>query len=202
MQSKWTTLEASLIQSSPKAEALQSPVTAEIAMIGRSNVGKSSLINRLVQRKALARVSSTPGRTQHAVMFGVKLRGSNSRMLELALVDLPGFGYAKVSKAKMREMGSLIYDYIAKRANLKILCLLNDCRRMPEEEEFMIRDMALEAGRSLMVIATKCDKLKRAQLAKSMDELAAAYGLEGADIVPSGEGISTAEVWDRVSLLI
>jgi GTP-binding protein len=127
----------------------------EIAIAGRSNVGKSSLINALVAIKGLARTSRTPGRTQALNFFTV---GE-----DLALVDLPGYGYAKMPEAIARKIGPLMADFLAERANLTALLLLVDARRGPREEEFAVAEMARRRGLELIVAATKCDKLRRSE---------------------------------------
>ncbi len=136
----------------------------EIAFIGRSNVGKSSLINALTGRKALARVSDTPGRTQQLNFF---LLGE-----KLMLVDLPGYGFAKVSKQQVREWTGLIRDYLRGRANLARVFLLIDARRgiMPPDEEFM--DMLDEAAVSYQLVLTKADKLKAKEGEKALSNVA------------------------------
>src|ERR1700687_1425881 len=126
---------------------------AEVALAGRSNVGKTSLLNALTGVKGLARTSKTPGRTRCLNFFTV----GNA----LALCDLPGFGYAKMPHDEARKIASMMHDYIHGRTNLAAIAILIDCRRGPEQDELDLAAMA--AGRAIEVIpvATKVDKLRR-----------------------------------------
>ena len=126
----------------------------EIAFAGRSNVGKSSLINRLLNRK-LARTGRTPGRTQQLNFFVVNRA--------LTFVDLPGYGYAKVSKQDRSAWQSLIEHYLIHAANLCGVVILVDLRRGPEDEEYTLCEFLAHHHRPFVVVATKCDKLKRSQ---------------------------------------
>jgi len=151
---------------------LPAPVRIEIAFAGRSNVGKSSLLNRLMQRKNLARTSSTPGCTRAITFYSVALNDGR----ELSLVDLPGYGYAKRSKTERKEWGELIDDYITKRATLRALVLLVDARRGLEEDDLGALELVEKHSRkdrgkvATLVVATKLDKLplaaRRVALAK------------------------------------
>jgi GTP-binding protein len=142
---------------------------AEIALAGRSNVGKSSLLNALTGRKNLARTSKTPGRTRSLNFFTV---GEG-----LALVDLPGHGYAKMSHSEAEKMGHLIESYLSRRRELKALVLLIDARRGPQAEEFAIAQLLrapaspFRASPDLVVVGTKCDKLKRAERTSALRRL-------------------------------
>jgi len=134
---------------------------AEIALAGRSNVGKSSLLNALARRKNLARISKTPGRTRCLNFFTVGDR--------LALVDLPGYGYAKMARAEAEKIGRLMEQYLRQGHNLKALVLIVDARRGPQQEEFtlarFLQNRLSRVGNDahLIVVATKCDKLNRAE---------------------------------------
>lgn len=128
----------------------------EIALAGRSNVGKSSLINTLLQRKNLARTSSSPGKTQTLNFYRV-----DSVQTDFYLVDVPGYGYAKVSKKQREEFGEMIQDYLETRAYLKGLILLIDGRHEPTADDIAMYDYAQYLNLPILVVATKMDKIKK-----------------------------------------
>ncbi len=190
---------ADFIAAGSTLESLPEVEIPEIAFIGRSNVGKSTLINKLCSRKSLARTSSTPGRTQEINLFQTELKAEPSTVM---LADLPGFGYAKFSKTKREYLSMLTVKYIEERKDLKVMCLLNDCRRMPERDELALRDLVWDCGRSLLVIATKVDKLKKNSRPKQLKILASAYGLEKEDLLLSEESLKPVFIWNRILPLL
>ena len=131
----------------------------EIAFAGRSNVGKSSLINALLQRKSLARTSSTPGKTQTMNFYRINN--------EFCLVDLPGYGYAHVKTDFRRSWGPMIEKYLRSSADLKAVFLLTDIRRIPNEDDSMMYEWIVGAGFTPVIIVTKSDKVKRSQVKKA-----------------------------------
>ncbi|MCS6901974.1 MAG: ribosome biogenesis GTP-binding protein YihA/YsxC [Myxococcales bacterium] len=158
-------VEADFAAAAGPGGELPPPTFPEVAFAGRSNVGKSTLMNALLQRKNLVRTSSTPGCTRSVNLF--KARCSDG--LELFLVDLPGFGYARRSKGERAGWGPLLEGYLQRRASLRAVVLLVDVRRGPEEEEIQLLDF-LRAGSqadrpplSIILVATKVDKLPLAQ---------------------------------------
>ena len=134
---------------------------AEVAFAGRSNVGKSSLLNALTGTKGLARTSKTPGRTRCLNFFAAGER--------LALVDLPGYGYAKMSHADAAKLAALLRTYLEKRRNLVALVMLVDARRGPQREEQELAAMVRARGIALIVAATKCDKLRNSERAAAIE---------------------------------
>ena len=146
----------------------------EIAFVGRSNVGKSSLINSLLNRKSLAKVSKTPGKTQAIQFYMI-----NDRFY---LVDLPGYGYAKVPKAIVASWGELIRAYFEQARTLKLVFLLVDARREPTEEDVMMCEWLEAAARPWRLVITKVDKLSNNQRARSRQIIAEALGPETAPI--------------------
>lgn len=125
----------------------------EIAFAGRSNVGKSSLINHLTQKKDLAKVSSTPGKTQLINFFDIDE--------SFALVDLPGYGFAKISKETREKWGDLIQGYLENRKTLKLIILLIDLRHPPTIEDIAFAKWALHFNKPLLIVFTKSDKLSK-----------------------------------------
>lgn len=147
----------------------------EIAFAGKSNVGKSSLINALMNRKSLARTSSQPGKTQTINFYNI-----NDAMY---LVDLPGYGYAKVSESERAKWGTMIENYLHKSKQLRAVFLLIDIRHTPGANDKTMYDWIVYQGYQPIIIATKLDKLKRSQVQKALKEVRAGLGLGGNDIV-------------------
>ena len=134
-----------------------------IASAEKSNVGKSSLINALMNRKSLARTSSSPGKTQTINFYNINH--------EMYLVDLPGYGYAKVSQSVKEQWGKLIEKYLHHSKQLKAVFLLVDIRHRPSENDKMMYDWIVYNGYDPIIIATKADKLKRSQIQKYLKEV-------------------------------
>ncbi len=163
----------------------------EVAFAGKSNVGKSSLINALINRKALARTSATPGKTQTINFYNV-----NDAMY---LVDLPGYGYAKVSEAEKVKWGQLIERYLHTSKQLKAVFLLIDIRHEPSANDKMMYDWIIEQGYNPIIIATKLDKLKRSQVQKHVKMIKEGLQLvPGTTIIPFSAETKQGreEIWD------
>lgn len=131
----------------------------EIAFVGRSNVGKSSIINALTMRKKLAKVGNTPGKTKLVNFFLIND--------DFYLVDLPGYGYAKVSKVEKKKWGQIIEEYLTNRENLKKVVLLVDSRHKPTEDDILMLNWIRYYGYNVTVVATKVDKLTKNELRKN-----------------------------------
>jgi GTP-binding protein len=152
---------ATFEKSSPKAADCPKTDLPEFAFIGRSNVGKSSLINMLLQRKDLAKTSSSPGKTRLINHFLINQAWH--------LVDLPGYGYAKVSKTERQSFMKMIYDYFEKRENMVNAFVLVDARHAPQKSDLEFMQWLGEHGIPFSIIMTKLDKLPSSELKKNKD---------------------------------
>ena len=164
----------------------------EVAFAGRSNVGKSSLINVLVNRRALVRTSSTPGRTQLLNFFAING--------EFTLVDLPGYGFASVPMAVKKEWGPMVRTYLESRRNLKAVVLLFDLRRVPREEDLQLLDWLEELAIPTIPIITKIDKISRNRRLAQIAPILQTTGLP-ADAFTLFSALSKEgreEIWERI----
>jgi len=168
----------------------------EIAFAGRSNVGKSSLLNSLVRRKSFARVSRTPGRTREINFFRI----NNG----FVLVDLPGYGYARISKEKKAEWKPLIESYMRRTTQLRGIVLLLDIRREPSDDDRAMLDFLAEMEVPTIVALTKTDKLSKAAARERVVQIARVLTLESEQVIPfsahSGEG--RLELLDAITDLV
>lgn len=163
----------------------------EIAFAGKSNVGKSSLINALMNRKSLARISATPGKTQTINFYNING--------EMYLVDLPGYGYAKVSEKEKEAWGKMIERYLHQSAMLKAVFLLIDIRHEPSKNDKMMYDWILHQGYEPVIIATKLDKIKKSQLSKQLKVIREGLNLvSGTKVIPFSTKTKQGreEIWE------
>lgn len=167
----------------------------EVAFCGRSNVGKSSLLNALCGRRALARTSKTPGRTQRANLFDVKM----SNGTEVRLVDLPGYGHANAPRHIRDRFGPLIEGWLVGSTRLTLVVLLIDCRREPEQAAMNFLLWLEQHNLNAMVVFTKTDKLPRNRRDNALRKLAAAYHLKG---TPHASSASTGDGIGRLRSLV
>lgn len=163
--------EAELIASAPRIDKLPPSGLPEIAFLGRSNVGKSSLLNALVRRKKLARTSSTPGKTRELVLFRIRTERG-----ELGFVDLPGYGWAKVSKKERESWGRLAEGYLSGRPELKLAIVLQDLRRAWSDDERLLLEWLATKHVPGRVVLTKTDKLKLMKRRERIRALSADIG--------------------------
>ena len=186
-------MDATFLKSAFDESQYPPPDRPEVAFAGRSNVGKSSLLNALVNRKNLARTSSTPGRTQALNFFRVNDR--------FTFVDLPGYGYARVSREVKRSWRGMVEAYIKNRPNLKAVVVIVDVRRDLEEDDRSLMEWLKQEGKNVLPIFTKVDKLTR----KERDARVRDMEREISEIVPqkpilfsakTGEG--RKQIWDRL----
>jgi GTP-binding protein len=179
-------LNAELVTSAAAAAGFPAEGPPEVAFLGRSNVGKSSLLNRLVARRSLARTSKTPGRTQLVNFFSVRTPDR-----ELRFVDLPGYGWARVSKRERRAWQALVESYLEKRAPLRLGILLQDIRRDPGVDEIDLLPWLAERSVPVVGVLTKVDRLS----ARERNERLRAFARAGLPIewmpcsAKTGEGI-------------
>ena len=168
----------------------------EFAFAGKSNVGKSSLINGLMNRKHLARVSQEPGKTQTINYYNINN--------EFYLVDLPGYGFAKVPESVKKKWGKMIENYLNKSIMLKQVFLLIDIRHEPSANDKMMYDWIVASGAKPIIIATKSDKIKNSQLQKHMDMIRETLGMDEDELILPFSSLSKAgreeiyEVMDRL----
>jgi len=198
----WDVLTAEFLAAAADPSSLPPPALAEIAFGGRSNVGKSSMLNALMQRRGLVRTSSTPGATRSVNVFRAVTRNG----LDLHLVDLPGYGYAKRSKAERKQWGPLLENYLQGRPTLRAVVILVDARRGIEDDDLQLVEFcnAPRAGNApvvTIVVATKLDMLPKAKRKPVLATIAAAAGTR-----VIGFSAETAEgridVWKAIDRLV
>ena len=189
-------LSAEFVTSAVKSDQYPALRLPEIGFAGRSNVGKSSLINVLVNRKRLVKTSSTPGRTQLVNFFDI-----NETM---TFVDLPGYGYAKAPKRVVREWGPMVERYLMERRSLKGVMLLIDIRRSPRVEEFNLIEWFHAHGIPFRVVLTKADKFSNNKRQGNVARIAKELGVKSSELIPfstlSRNGRD--EVWEAISDLL
>ncbi|KPK16999.1 MAG: hypothetical protein AMJ62_03010 [Myxococcales bacterium SG8_38] len=189
-------LDAQFVAGATNLGQLPAPTFAEIAFAGRSNVGKSSLINSLVRRRKLVRTSSAPGCTRAINIFRVRLR-TNGDEAHLDLVDLPGYGYAQRSKAERRSWGPLIEGFLSERPGLRGAVVILDIRRGPQEDDLQLLEFLRSVGVTPIIVATKIDKLPASK--RKLALAALRQELSGAVIgYSSVTGDGREALWERL----
>ncbi|HEU4428081.1 MAG TPA: ribosome biogenesis GTP-binding protein YihA/YsxC [Myxococcota bacterium] len=193
-------VRAELVTSAAAREGFPRDGVPEIAFVGRSNVGKSSLLNKLAQRKALARTSGTPGKTRLVNFFRIERRGR----AELLFVDLPGYGWARVAKRERAEWQRLIETYLAGRAALRGVLLLLDARRDPGDDERDFLPWLAARGVAVRLVVTKLDKLRASEREARLRAITRELGIPREALVltsaQSGAGID--ELWGAIDELV
>lgn len=171
-------VKATYIASAVKKEQYPESVLPEIAFIGRSNVGKSSLINSLSRQKGLARTSGTPGKTQTINFYELTAKLNETQRKPFHLVDLPGYGYAKTGQQNRKTWSKFIREYLTESPNLRLICQLIDVRHKPMKSDFETFAWLAENDLPVLLIATKCDKLSRNELNKQISMITKTFGIE------------------------
>lgn len=169
----------------------------EIALVGRSNVGKSSIINTLLNRKNLARVAAEPGKTRQINFYNID--GT------LFFADLPGYGYARVSKTEKDSWAEMIETYLNSRTQLQLIIMLVDIRHTPSNDDQTMFDWLANQDRSRLVVATKLDKITRGQVQKQLQDIRSTLVMNpGETLIPfsavTGQGRD--EIWNQINQLI
>ncbi|MDA8227342.1 MAG: ribosome biogenesis GTP-binding protein YihA/YsxC [Desulfitobacterium hafniense] len=188
---------AEYVGSAVKPEQYPSAGMPEIALAGRSNVGKSSLINKFLNRKNLARVGATPGKTQTLNFYRV----NNTWFF----VDLPGYGYAKVSKQLKDQWGQMMQTYFSKRVNLRAVIQVVDIRHEPSVEDKEMHEFLIKAQVPTLVVATKADKISRGQWAKHLSLIAKAFDISDWHLVlpySAESGLGVDELHEAIEQVI
>ena len=192
-------LGAEMFAAAARSEQFPACDLPEVAFLGRSNVGKSSLLNRLAQRRKLARTSGTPGKTRLVHWYAVRREEG-----ELCFVDLPGYGWARVSRSDRARWRTLIESYLEGRATLRGAVLLQDVRRDPSEDEELLIAWLAERGIPVVLAVTKSDKLSRVQRAQRAQEICDALDLprESMVVTSAEKGTGIEELWRLVDALL
>ena len=199
-ESETRVVHAEFVAGAVDAAGLPPPTRVEVAFAGRSNVGKSSLLNAMVQRKNLARTSNTPGATRQLNVFDVRCADG----LEVGFVDLPGYGWAKRSKAEKAQWQTMIEGYLMRRAGLRAVVLLVDARRGVEEEERQLVDFLRQPRQvsepkplEVILVATKMDKFSASARKPALEALKKEAGHRPIGFsVQTGDG--REELWARI----
>ncbi|NLI57084.1 MAG: YihA family ribosome biogenesis GTP-binding protein [Clostridium sp.] len=169
----------------------------EVTFVGRSNVGKSSLINSLLNRKNLARVAATPGKTQVINFYNIDET--------LYFVDLPGYGYAKVAKGVQASWAKFIETYLIKREQLKLIVMLVDIRHSPTSNDKLMHDWILSMGFPYIVVATKMDKIPRSKIKPRLADIAKTLNLKSSiKVIPYSSETRQGrdEVWNEIKVYL
>ena len=196
-----TVVKSEYVTSAVSRKTCPEELLPEIVFVGRSNVGKSSLINSLTRRKSLARTSGTPGKTQTINFFRVELKTAEDVRREFYLVDLPGYGYAKTSKTNRRLWAKFIDEYLTSNRNIKFVCQLIDMRHAPMESDLKSFESLVEKNLPVLIVATKSDKIGKTERQKHLREIQKALKIDEESILPysSAKNEGRSELLDVIA---
>jgi len=186
-------VDAEILISAVGPEQYPSDRLPEFALAGRSNVGKSSFINKMIQRKALARTSSKPGKTQTLNFYSL-----NEKII---FVDVPGYGYAAVSKKERQAWGKMIEQYFTNREVLRAVLLIVDLRHPPSKDDVLMYDFLKHYQLPCIVVATKADKIPKSKWQKHLKEVRDTLSLQANDEVflfSSETGMNSGQIWQAI----
>lgn len=185
-------IKAYYVKSSPGIKDCPEWILPEVALVGRSNVGKSSLINTLVGQKNLAKTSNTPGKTRLLNFYNINEK--------LVLVDLPGYGYAKVSKSMQAQWQKEFQRYLTQRPNMQFVIQLIDGRHGPQANDEQMLNWLMENGISVVIVLTKLDKLSKNDVNKHIQQAIQALGVGKDNVIPfsAQSGLGKEAVWECI----
>lgn len=184
VMTQWDIVGGEFVASAVKATQYPQDTVDEVAFIGRSNVGKSSLLNSLARRKGLARVSSSPGKTQTINFYSFRAKKTTEKeplRHTFYAVDLPGYGFARTSQSQKNQWSAFICKYMENSRDLKLVCILMDIRHAPMESDIDCYQWLLSLGIPLMIILTKSDKLNKGAVAAQKELYKKTFGLDDDD---------------------
>jgi GTP-binding protein len=192
-------LDARFLTTSVSPESYPEASIPEIAFVGRSNVGKSSMINALAGRRKLVRVSKTPGRTRTINFFDLDLEWEGKRQ-RVRIADLPGYGFARVGKAERARWNQMITTYLEQRASLSVVVSIVDAEVGPTANDQQMLDYLSSLPPRVLVVATKSDRISKARRNLNWKQIAKALGLPSDRVVlfSAVEGIGVQEVWETL----
>ena len=181
VMTQWDIVGGEFVASAVKATQYPQDTVDEVAFIGRSNVGKSSLLNSLARRKGLARGSSSPGKTQTINFYSFRAKKTTEKeplRHTFYAVDLPGYGFARTSQSQKNQWSAFICKYMENSRDLKLVCILMDIRHAPMESDIDCYQWLLSLGIPLMIILTKSDKLNKGAVAAQKELYKKTFGLD------------------------
>ena len=169
----------------------------EIVLVGKSNVGKSSFINNMINRKALARTSSQPGKTRQINFYNIDSK--------FYFVDLPGYGYSKMSKVEQEKVGKFIEQYLFNRENISLIVVLIDIRHKPSENDLLMYDYVKNTGLPYIVVTTKADKIAVTKVDAAVEDIKKHLEAENGEIIlpySTERKIYSDEVWNEIQKVL